>query len=143
MELVRNEKLTLKRDLDCGNKVLPKGTVFTVEALGINVSLVAEGIGIGMFTRSEIDMYFEKYVEPVEKNINVGEINYSEIKRMVQDYEEGTTFIMLSSGAVGTSKCESDDIFDKEKGIAVAYLKAKISETMEIVNKFKEELREY
>lgn len=121
-------KLELIEDLDCGIKVINKGEVFTVDKIdGENkVILLNKEIGVGVFNRDEVNLYFVEYKEP--------EMELYDVKRVI--YNDNVTVVFLNSGVKGISKCMEEDTYNKEVGFRVAYLKAKIKELNKELKKF-------
>lgn len=125
MELREGMKLELIKDLDCGVKVITSGEIGDVTKVDDNkVSIVIEGLGMGVFSKSEIDEYFEEYIE---KKISVYDsIVDEDVNKVIQN--ENVTVVILNSGIKGVTKCLPYDKYDSKIGYRVAYLKAKIKE---------------
>lgn len=125
MELREGMKLELIKDLDCGVKIIASGEIAEVTKVDDNkVSIVIEGRGMGIFSRTEIDEYFEEYIE---KKISMYDSVVDEdVQKVIQN--ENVTVVILNSGIKGITKCLPTDKYDAETGYRVAYLKAKIKE---------------
>lgn len=127
MNLVEGQLLELKKDLNCGLRIIKAGTIFEVVSVGYNVAVKVNGLGAGIFTKEEIEEYFVEHKEE-DKFSSLADVDMnSEIQKVVQDSAKGITIVTLKSGAVGIATCKEGE-FDYQKGLEVAYVKAKILE---------------
>ena len=127
MNLVEGQLLELKKDLHCGLRIIKAGTIFEVVSVGCNVAVKVNGLGAGIFTKEEIEEYFAEHNEE-DKFSSVADVDMnSEIQKVVQDSVKGITIVSLKSGAVGIATCKEDE-FNYQKGLEIAYIKAKILE---------------
>lgn len=127
MELKVGMELELIKDLDCEIRVIEKGEIFRIQHISANkVSLINDGIGVGVFELEEVKEYFKEYIEEIKTD--------EDVKRVI--YSDKVTVVILNSGIKGIAKCLEEDEYDKKVGYRIAYLKAKIKE----MNK---ELRSY
>lgn len=112
-------KLELIKDLDCGIRVIEKGEIFRIQHISANkVSLINDGIGVGVFELEEVKEYFKEYIEEIKTD--------EDVKRVI--YSNKVTVVILNSGIKGIAKCLEEDEYDKKTGYRIAYLKAKIKE---------------
>lgn len=118
MEVRVGMKLELTKDLDCGIRVVSSGEVFEVKTISGKVSLENPRIGVGVFDLEEVKEYFKEYAEEIKTD--------EDVKRVI--YSDGVTVVILKSGVKGIAKCLEDDVYSKEIGYRVAYIKAKIKE---------------
>lgn len=119
MELKVGMELELIKDLDCGIRVIEKGEIFRIQHISANkVSLINDGIGVGVFELEEVKEYFKEYIEEIKTDEGV--------KRVI--YSDRVTVVILNSGIKGIAKCLDEDEYDKKVGYRIAYLKAKIKE---------------
>lgn len=119
MELKVGMELELIKDLGCGIRTIYKGEIFKVKHITPNkISLINDGIGVGVFELEEVKEYFKEYIEGIKTD--------EDVKRII--YSDRVTVVILNSGVKGISKCIEDDTYNKEIGYRVAYLKAKIKE---------------
>ena len=119
MELKVGMKLELIKDLDCGIRVIEKGEIFRIQHISANkVSLINDGIGVGVFELEEVKEYFKEYIEEIKTD--------EDVKRVI--YSNKVTVVILNSGIKGIAKCLDEDEYDKKTGYRIAYLKAKIKE---------------
>lgn len=119
MELKVGMKLELIKDLDCGIRIIYKGEIFKVKHITSNkISLINDGIGVGVFELEEVNEYFKEYIEEIKTD--------EDVKRVI--YSDKVTVVILNSGVKGIAKCLEEDTYNKETGYRVAYLKAKIKE---------------
>lgn len=119
MELKVGMKLELIKDLDCGIRVIEKGEIFRIQHISANkVSLINDGIGVGVFELEEVKEYFKEYIEEIKTD--------EDVKRVI--YSNKVTVVILNSGIKGIAKCLEEDEYDKKTGYRIAYLKAKIKE---------------
>lgn len=143
LELVVGMELELKADLDCGIKVLPKGSKATIDKLNlaneiVNITMV--GIGKGVFKISEINEYFKAYVEAPKEVIYQGELGEG-IKSIIQLGNQ--VCVILDNGTKGVAVCHNDDEFDFEVGKRVATIKAKIKDLKDKIDNLEDELLTY
>ena len=119
MELKVGMELELIKDLDCGIRVIEKGEIFRIQHISANkVSLINDGIGVGVFELEEVKEYFKEYIEEIKVDEDVRKVIYS----------DKVTVVILNSGIKGIAKCLEEDEYDKKTGYRIAYLKAKIKE---------------
>lgn len=119
MELKVGMELELIKDLDCGIRVIEKGEIFRIQHISANkVSLINDGIGVGVFELEEVKEYFKEYIEEIKTD--------EDVKRVI--YSNKVTVVILNSGIKGIAKCLEEDEYDKKTGYRIAYLKAKIKE---------------
>ena len=119
MELKVGMELELIKDLDCGIRVIEKGEIFRIQHISANkVSLINDGIGVGVFELEEVKEYFKEYIEEIKTD--------EDVKRVI--YSNKVTVVILNSGIKGIAKCLEEDEYDKKVGYRIAYLKAKVKE---------------
>lgn len=67
MELKVGMELELIKDLDYGIRVIEKGETFRIQHISANkVSLINDGIGVGVFELEEVKEYFKEYIEDIK-----------------------------------------------------------------------------
>ncbi|WP_297994065.1 hypothetical protein [uncultured Clostridium sp.] len=122
MKLKVGMELELIKNLDFGVKIIGKGEVFKIQHIsGNKISILNNGIGMGVFELEEIEEYFKEYKNEIEI-IETGK----DVKRVI--YSNKVTVVILNSNVKGVAKCLDEDKYDKKIGYRVAYLKAKIKE---------------
>lgn len=143
LELIVGMELELKADLDCGIKVLPKGSKATIDKLNPAteiVNITMSGIGKGVFKIAEINEYFKAYVEAPKEIIYQGELGEG-IKSIIQLGNQ--VCVILDNGTKGVAVCHNDDEFDFEVGKRVATIKAEIKDLKDKIDNLEDELLTY
>ena len=137
----------MKKQLEVGNRVIVsknvtnyynnldlKGKTATiVEISGRSASLdFDENIG-GHDCEGKAKIYhgwrvpissIERYIVNTTKSYFGDELAFGEKLRVI--YNGNRTVVLLEDGTKGTAKCSDEDDFDKERGLNIAYRRAKI-----------------
>lgn len=80
MNLVEGQLLELKKDLNCGLRIIKAGTIFEVVSVGYNVALKVNGLGAGIFTKEETEEYFVEHKEEDKFSSLADEVAYIKAK---------------------------------------------------------------
>lgn len=104
-------------------KVFLEGYGIRIGDIGIITKINKNDIGVklnygeGVFNIEELNKYFEKVKKMRE---------YKDIEKCIVN--NNVVVVILKSGCKGVAKCMPEDVFNEEKGIEIAYKKAKIKE---------------
>lgn len=84
-------------------------------------------INIGPINHLDIYLKVIQKAEPVDRrdsvSVSLKQTKYLTIENVYFNEEKRTTVVVWSDGIKTKLKCAPDDIFDKEKGIALAFMK--------------------
>lgn len=91
-------------------------------------------IGVGVFSEKEmLDMFDIKHSDDVETIIDPKSLP-KDVKKVI--FSKNTTIVILKTGVKAISKPWTGDVYDRQIGFRVAYLKAKMKELHKELKKY-------
>lgn len=136
-DIIGGQELVVKKEMDVFGIIIEKGENAKIDERYDGrdaVSIKIECKGIVGCSIEEVLEYFElKHKEEIVENHIEEDI--SEIKTIV--HQGNTTVVVTKDGGVGISTCCEDDNYDKETGIKIATLKAKMCDLKNELDKFR------